>query len=283
MLVVPCVLGAAASLTTDLSTPEAVVRALFQANAERDLPTMEKLLAQDADMIGYTIGGRKFTDWNQLALALKEEFDSVSRLEFPITDLHVWTRGDMAWYVAEANYIRYLGNGGDETRTLLPLRETGVMERRNGQWVVVHWHESLRSPGLLTEQTANAGAGGSDQDRPLPDTYSDLSGEWEIQEEDKIYRATLDASGNGTYAWQGGRIVTTKVTDRRWEGTWHQPGNDREGGFHILLSEGHALAQGVWWYTRVGDRANIPPRQWGGSFTWRRLTPVPAPAFTGIP
>jgi hypothetical protein len=103
----------------------------------------------------------------------------------------------------------------------------------------------------------------------------DLSGEWEIQEEDKSYKVTLDRQGNGAYTWQAGRIVTTYFSDRQWEGTWHQTGNDREGGFELLLSEDGAQAEGVWWYTRVGDQNNIPPRQWGGSYLWNRLTAVP--------
>ncbi len=284
-LVAPCLFGASPSLTADLNTPEAVVRALFRANAEKDLPTMEKLLAKDADMVGYTIGGRKYVGWNELAHALQEEFDSVTRLEFPITELHVWTRGDIAWYVVEATYVRYLGSGKDETRTVLPLRETGVMERRDGQWVVVHWHESLQSPNPVMQHMAGARDDSNAKSRQPLSAHTDLSGEWEIEEEeeDKAYRATLDASGNGTYTWQDGRIVTTSVSDRRWEGTWHQPGNDREGGFQVLLSGDLAQAQGVWWYTRVGDRTNIPPRQWGGSYTFKRLTPMPIPALTKPP
>lgn len=286
-LVAPCLFVASPSLTADLNTPEAVVRALFRANAEKDLPTMEKLLAKDADMIGHTIGGKKYVGWNELARALQEAFDSVTRLEFPITELHVWIRGDTAWYVVEATYVRYLGSGKDETRTVLPLRETGVMERRDGQWVVVHGHESLRGLSPVMQQMADAHDDSNAQSRaqsrqPLS-AHTDLSGEWEIQEEDKAYRATLDASGNGTYTWQGGRIVTTRVSDRRWEGTWHQPENDREGGFQVLLSGDLTQAQGVWWYTRVGDRTNIPPRQWGGSYTFKRLTPMPIPALTKLP
>jgi hypothetical protein len=106
---------------------------------------------------------------------------------------------------------------------------------------------------------------------PPSSAHLDLSGEWEIQEEDKSYRATLDKNGNGTYPYQGGRITTTSFVDRKWLGTWHQTGNDREGGFDVLLSEDGSEAKGVWWYTRVGDRKNIPPRQWGGSYVWKRL------------
>jgi hypothetical protein len=100
----------------------------------------------------------------------------------------------------------------------------------------------------------------------------DVSGEWDIEEEDKSYRAVLDKQGNGNYSWQGGRIDTITIDDRKWLGTWRQTGNDREGGFEVLLSEDGREAKGVWWYTRVGDRKNIPPREWGGKYVWKRLT-----------
>jgi hypothetical protein len=101
-----------------------------------------------------------------------------------------------------------------------------------------------------------------------------LSGEWDILEveDNKTYKATLDQSGNGPYTQHGGRFVTTKFEDRLWQGTWHQTGNDREGGFEVLLSEDGQSAKGVWWYTRVGDKNNIPPRQWGGTYVWKKLT-----------
>src|SRR5437016_5919881 len=90
---------------------------------------------------------------------------------------------------------------------------------------------------------------------------ADLTGEWEIQEEERAYTATLDRDGNGPYTWQSGRITTTSFTEDRWEGLWTQPGNDREGGFEVRLSGDHTKAEGKWWYTRVGQTI-IPPREW---------------------
>jgi len=104
----------------------------------------------------------------------------------------------------------------------------------------------------------------------------DLTGEWEIQEEDKSYIATLNKEGNGPYTWQSGHITTLSIADRAWNGIWQQPGNDREGSFELLLSEDGKEAKGVWWYTRVGDRKNIPARQWGGSYVWKRLSAGPS-------
>ena len=151
---------------------------------------------------------------------------------------------------------------------LLPLRETGVMELRNGRWLLVSLHESFQAApveaGTAPDNAAAAVADGTD-----------LSGEWQIQEEDKTYRAHLDAGGNGTYSWQGGQITTTGFSGDRWKGTWQQPGNDREGRFDIVLSQNGTDASGRWWYTRLGTRTNIPPGH-GGNYYWKRLSPVPA-------
>ncbi|MDQ6735291.1 MAG: hypothetical protein M3Z35_14430 [Nitrospirota bacterium] len=132
------------------------------------------------------------------------------------------------------------------------------------------------APSMLSFRPANA----AESFHQVSDT-PDLTGEWEIQEEDKSYTAILDKEGNGPYTWQGGHITTLGIADRKWDGTWQQPGNDREGSFELLLSEDGREAKGVWWYTRVGDRKNIPARQWGGTYVWKRLSASPStPAST---
>lgn len=271
--------SACVSLAADDQGAEAAVRALVRANAEKDIQTLSRLMAHDADITSYTIGGRKYVGWPDFERDMQEEFHSATTIEIPIRELKVWTKGDVAWYVMEVDYIRTVARGSEPQRALLPLRETGVLERRNGQWVLLSWHESFR----------NAGGAVSVNDRPssLPSmtlastssvpTSTDLSGEWEILEveDDKRYTATLDKAGNGPYTQHGGRFVTTKFSDRLWQGTWQQPGNDREGGFEILLSEDGKEAKGVWWYSRVGTHKNIPPREHGGTYQWKRITPVP--------
>ena len=269
--------SACVNLASEDKSAEAAVRAMVRANAEKDMPTLSRMMAHDADITSYTIGGRKYVGWSRLEQDLQEEFDSAATIEIPIKELKVWTRGDLAWYTMEVDYIRTVTAGGDVQRALLPLRETGVLERRNGQWVLLSWHESFR----------NAGSAVTLNDRmPSPPAVTltaamrapDLSGEWEILEveDDKRYRATLDKAGNGPYTQHGGRFVTTQFANRLWQGTWQQPGNDREGGFELLLSEDGKEAKGVWWYTRVGDHKNIPPREHGGTYQWKRITPVPS-------
>ncbi len=108
-----------------------------------------------------------------------------------------------------------------------------------------------------------------------PDT-PDLSGTWEVREEERTYIATLDAQGNGPYTHQGGSFTTTEVKRQVWSGTWMQTGNDREGGFEVRLSKDGVTAEGTWWYTRVGSYTNIPPRSQGGSYFFTRLHPTGA-------
>ena len=274
-----CWVPAAMSGTADNAELESTVRALVRANAEKDLPAMSKLMAHDADITSYSIGGRKYVGWSDLERDIKEEFANVAALDLPISELKVWSKGDIGWYTMELDYVRVLGQGLDQQRAVMPLRETGVLERRNGQWLLLSWHESLRNAnGVMPvdgwTETAAPRTVASSVDQPF---VLDLSGEWDILEveDDKRYKATLDKAGNGPYTQHGGRFVTTKCADRLWQGTWQQPGNDREGEFELLLSEDGTQAKGVWWYSRVGSQKNIPPREHGGTYLWKRLTQPP--------
>lgn len=260
--------------------PEATLRAIVQANADLDLPTMSKYMSHDADAIGYTIDGHKYVGWTALEADMHTEFASVAKLELPITYLQFWHKGDIAWFAMELDYIRYLNPADMTQRMVMPLRETGVMERRDGTWILVTWHESTRQPdtGMGTAVVAPDAIVRHVSDNPAPGPNDvNLSGEWEVTEveDNKKYIATLDAHGNGPYTWQGGQFSTTSFNDRRWQGTWKQTGNDREGAFEVVISEDGTEAKGIWWYVRVGTRDNIPPRQHGGTYQWKRLTPPP--------
>lgn len=271
-----CLGTAITAIAAEPSDPESAVRRMIRANAEKDLATLSKMMAHDADIISYAVAGRKYIGWQELEQGIREEFINAKKLEIPIRELTVWTKGDLAWYAMELDYIRYVEEDGELTRTVLPMRETGVLERREGRWQLLSWHESLRS-ALQSRRQALSDTHPSQHlaDTPKKSTPPSLSGEWDILEveDDKRYRATLDRHGNGPYTNHGGRFTTTTITDRLWQGTWFQPGNDREGGFELMLSEDGAEAKGIWWYTRVGSQRNIPPREHGGTYQWTKRAP----------
>lgn len=261
-----------ANTPVNMEDPETVIRKIVKANAEMDLKTLEMHMAADEDTVGYTIGGRKYIGWNDVKKSFEEEFSMLSGLTIDILNLKVWQEGEVAWFAMEIDYNRQVQTADGPVKKTWPLRDTGVLNRRDGKWMLVNWHESMREPikPLAVEREASATQAVSKANL----VEVNLAGVWEIQEEDKAYQATLDVKGNGSYNWQEGRFQTEKVEDRYWSGTWHQKGNDREGGFEVLLSEDGKTAEGIWWYTRVGGYSeNIPPRQEGGTYKIKRLSP----------
>jgi ketosteroid isomerase-like protein len=271
-----CVGVSAVASASEPSDPESALRRMLLANAEKDLPTLARMMAHDDDITSYSVAGRKYVGWPDVERGLREEFANTEKIEIPIKEIKVWTRGDLAWFTMEIDYIRYVLDGSELKRTVHPLRETGVLERRAGQWQLLSWHESFQSVYPVGPLASPTGSPTHDRDKSTSTMQiPDLAGEWDILEveDDKRYKATLDKNGNGPYTQHGGRFTTTRIADGHWQGTWHQPGNDREGGFDLLLSEDGTQAKGVWWYTRVGSQKNIPPREHGGSYHWKRKTP----------
>jgi hypothetical protein len=127
-LLLPIYFPCAAAWATEPSTPEEVIPTVVRANGEKDLPTMSRWMAHDEDCTNYTIGGRKYVGWSELERDWQEEFETVARLDIPIHELTVWTRGEIAWFTMEVDYIRYLGHGSSQPIKVLPLRETGVLD-----------------------------------------------------------------------------------------------------------------------------------------------------------
>lgn len=108
--------------------------------------------------------------------------------------------------------------------------------------------------------------------RPAPVSIFDPAGDWEYVDRGQSILLSLDAEGSGDYAWKEGRIITTAIEGSTWTGIWQQPANDREGGFELTLSSDRQRADGVWWYTRIGE--NTDPERKGGEFSLIRLPDV---------
>ena len=102
----------------------------------------------------------------------------------------------------------------------------------------------------------------------LPQRIEDLAGPWEYQDADSQGTIILNDLGKGAYEWEIGRFETLSVENGIWTGVWIQEGNDREGGFKLTFSNDSSVAQGEWWYTRIGK--DHDPLQPGGTFRMAR-------------
>ncbi|MEK7390176.1 MAG: nuclear transport factor 2 family protein [Elusimicrobiota bacterium] len=267
-------------------SPEEIVRAVIKANADKDLAVMEELMSRHPDMELHTIEGRSYTGWASLSLDMEQEFRETEKIEIPIYRLSVEENGDTAWFSVELDYIRYLRKEEGLEKHVFPLRETGVLQRRDGEWAVVMWHEYYRNSSAQPIISLVEPVESSEQSRRVEPGTSDLSGVWRIEEQGKEYRAYLDSSGNGCYDHDGGMIRTVKREGGAWEGAWTQTGvktgSERNGEFSVVFKETEK-AVGDWWYLFVAPNYRFKPRERGG---WYRLTrvpgaPVPACASSG--
>jgi hypothetical protein len=102
----------------------------------------------------------------------------------------------------------------------------------------------------------------------IPQQFEDLAGTWEYKDAAGQGFITLNAEGQGEYAWEEGRFETLSLENGTWTGIWIQEGNDREGGFQLTFSDDASFAQGKWWYTRIEE--DHDPLQPGGTFKMTR-------------
>jgi len=107
----------------------------------------------------------------------------------------------------------------------------------------------------------------------IPQRIEDLAGPWEYKDDAGQGTINLNALGKGSYDWKEGRFETLSLKNGHWTGIWVQEGNDREGGFELRFSNDSPVAQGEWWYTRIGN--NHDPHQPGGTFRMARPFAIP--------
>ena len=104
----------------------------------------------------------------------------------------------------------------------------------------------------------------------IPQAVSDLEGSWTYKDTAGEGTILINNKGFGRYDWKDGRFVTESLRKGVWKGRWIQNENDREGGFELTFSESANLAEGRWWYTRIGkDHDPFDP---GGTFSMSRVS-----------
>jgi hypothetical protein len=174
--------------------PEATLHLIVKANAARDLGTLSRYMSHDLDAVGYTVDGHKYVGWPLLEAEMRAEFTAVRKLELPITYLQVWQKGEVAWFAMELDYIRYFSGEEPSERMVLPLRETGVLGRRDGRWILVAWHESGRHPDTgLGSRLAISTLVDDRRDGPEASNGINVGGEWDITEVRRQEKLPRDA------------------------------------------------------------------------------------------
>lgn len=136
-----------AARAEELEAVEAVIDRFGYMWEDEDMDTFDEIIAQDPNMIiigtdtaEYLVGYENFRQTRQ------EQFDSFDNVEFSINnrDVRLSQDGTVAWFsevfdlfiMAEENPVH-----------LQDLRLSGVLEKRDGDWKIVHLHTSVPIAG----------------------------------------------------------------------------------------------------------------------------------------
>jgi uncharacterized protein (TIGR02246 family) len=118
----------------------------LRAFQSRNLALASEVYAHDGDLIVYgsNPSDRRY-GWRQTEEYLRDYFASVESIEVVLKErnIRVHASGDVAWF-AQVLTWREVEKG--KTYTMDGLRFTGVLEKRNGAWLIVQLHASGPPP-----------------------------------------------------------------------------------------------------------------------------------------
>lgn len=131
----------------DLDAEQAAVKAVLdqfdQVWINEDLELLSRIFAHDPDMVIYgTDAAEVFLGYDALHANLVTQFEAYSNSRVSSRDrvIRVHGGGEVAWF---SQLWDIQVETGGETASVEGMRLTGVLEKRNGTWLMVHFHGSV--------------------------------------------------------------------------------------------------------------------------------------------
>ena len=129
---------------------------VLNAWSAMDPDTAAKYYAKEADLVFFEPAPFQYKGWDEYYLGTKKLFQNYQSLSIRLNeDANVHWKGDLAYATATWNVLGTLADG---TPQKLDLRWTVVLERRNGEWLVVHEHVSAPLASAATAPQAKPAA-----------------------------------------------------------------------------------------------------------------------------
>lgn len=120
-----------------------------QLALSEDLGILSQITAHDEDMVAFgTDAAERWVGYDALEKATRAQFAASDTRDLRIRErvVQVAAAANAAWFseIIDASFV----SGGEETK-VEGLRLTGVLEKRDGGWVIVQTHASVPVPGQL--------------------------------------------------------------------------------------------------------------------------------------
>jgi ketosteroid isomerase-like protein len=131
---------------TEISEVKVLVDRLRIAQEKEDMTALSALFAQEDDLVLFGIGeSERYVGWEAVKGMYQGQMDTIDGLTITISDQSIKvSKGGMAAWVTSLDRLQ--GKAG-ENQFHINVKNTVVLEKRNGKWLIVHIHMSKYEAG----------------------------------------------------------------------------------------------------------------------------------------
>ena len=106
-----------------------------------DMDLYAKCVAHDADMVNFGSMGDPIMGWEALQQVIQGQNAALSETKISVAGvkIHVSEEGKLAWGTCLWDFGTRMG----ESPVSFPIRCTWILEKREGIWIIVHFHKSI--------------------------------------------------------------------------------------------------------------------------------------------
>lgn len=139
MLTVSC--QPAVEPAAEQSAIKAVLSDYVRSVEGEDMDLYGKILAHDTAMVNFGTSGQPIGGWEGLKKVMVDQNAALSQTKIVVSNVSVIVpaSGNLAWATSLWNFRSIIGQQPIE----LPVRCTWILEKREGAWVIVHFHKSV--------------------------------------------------------------------------------------------------------------------------------------------
>ena len=127
---------------TERATIKSVLDSYITSIETENIDLYAKILSHDQDMTNFGTSEPPIVGWDSLKKIIEDQNAALSQTKIVASDLaiHISKEGDFAWATNLWDFGAMMG----EQAIQIPVRCSWVLEKRDGQWVITHFHKSVR-------------------------------------------------------------------------------------------------------------------------------------------
>jgi len=108
---------------------------------KEDLENYGKNMAHDPEMVNFGAFGEPIVGWAALEKVIDGQNEALSETRIGASDvsIRIGPSGKLAWATSLWNFKAMMGDQQVEW----PVRCSWILEKREGRWVIIHFHKSI--------------------------------------------------------------------------------------------------------------------------------------------